>query len=370
MAFMFRINIPTFSEYSVKKIGPLAGLMFVLAASGCSFIEDRTERYVDAPEGTPLKLPESADESRFSQIMPVREISAADAGRMYVGELPEPPDMTAEILQENYVIEVVDDEIWLLVNDVPGRLWPAVSTWMAEQGLGVAYESPQLGLLQSELVNYSKRARELLGIPDRPAGEEQLLAVQAKVAPGVRRKTTEIQMRTFNAENKDVSQLVAWNDSANRSETELETSRRLLTDLSEFLKAREDSKSYSRAALNMPAEPLVRLVSEGEVAKQIVMDLDYGRSWGEVRRALDEAGIPVVDLNREEGYFFVDARPDSARDSGWFPWSSDRTDPVRTHDLILEAGEENLIVTARRAPDYTGDIRPEALLSRLFEYLY
>lgn len=370
MAFMFRINIPTFSDYSGKKTGPLVGLLCVLAVSGCSFIEDRTERYVNAPEAAPLELPESAEETRFSQLMPVRDVTSADAGRMYVGDLPEPPDMTSEILQENYVVEVVDDEIWLLVNDVPGRLWPAVNTYMNQQGLGVAYDNPQLGLLQSEIVNYSKRARALVGLSDEPANDEKLMAVQAKVAPGVRRKTTEIQFRSFSAGKTDVEQLVAWENRADRTAEQLETSRRLLTDLSDFLKSREDSKSYSRAALNIPVQPLVRLVTEGEVASIIAMDLDYGRSWGEVRRALDEAGIPVIDLNREEGYFFVDGRSESEKDPGWFSWFRNDSVPVHTHDLLLEAQGDTVVVTAEKAADYNGNTPPDALLNRLFEYLY
>ena len=366
MAFTLRNEVPTPDRF----IGPLAGLMFVLTAAGCGMIDDRTERYVDAPEGTPIQLPESADKSRFNQRLPIRNVSAADAGRMYAAELPEPPDMTSEILQENYVIEVLDDEIWLLVNDVPGRLWPAVTSYMNQQGLGVAYESPQLGLLQSELVNYSKRARNLLGLSDSVSGEEPLLAVQASVAPGVRRKTTEIQLRTFDVGDGDVDQLVAWDDSTSRTAQQLETSRQLLSDLSDFLKEREDSKSYSRAALGMPVEPLVKLVSEDEVAQRIEMKLDYGRSWGEVRRALEEAGIPVIDLNREEGYFFVDARPESETEEGWFSWFSDPAEPVHTHDLTLEQRGETVVATASRAADYSGDDRAAALLSELFEYLY
>lgn len=366
MAFTLRTEVPT----PGRILGPMAGLMLVLTAAGCGVIEDRTERYVDAPEGTPIELPESADKSRFNQLMPVRQISTADSGRMYAGELPEPPDMTSEILQENYVIEVVDDEIWLLVNDVPGRLWPAVTTYMNQQGLGVAYENPQLGVLQSELVNYSKRARNLLGLADNPEGEEDMLAVQAKVSPGVRRKTTEIQFRSFSPGDGEVDQLVTWNENVTRSAQQLETSRQLLTDLSDFLKAREDSKSYSRAALAMPVEPLVRLVSEGEVAQRIEMKLDYGRSWGEVRRAIEEAGFPVMDLNREEGYFFVDGRSESDKDPGWFSWFSDEPEPIRTIDLMLEQQGEQVVLTAARAPDYSGDDRSAAVLAELFDYLY
>lgn len=356
--------------FKLRMMRPLVGLISVLTLAGCSMLEDRTERYVNAPEGEPIEVPDSADQSRFRQRLPIRDISAADSGRMYASELPEPPDMTSEILQENYTIEAVDDQIWLLVNDVPGRLWPAVTAYMNQQGLGVAYENPQLGLLQSELVNYSKRARSLLGLADSPGSEEPRLAVQAKVAPGVRRKTTEIRLRPFNVGDRGPDQLVPWDKDVSRPPQQLETSRQLLTDLRTFLKSREDSKSYSRAALGMSDEPLVRLISEGDTARRIEMELDYGRSWSEVRRALEEAGITVIDLNREEGYFFVDARSQSEQEPGWFSWFSDAPEPVHSHDLTLQREGDRVLVTASRHEDYSGEDRSAALLSDLFEYLY
>ncbi len=370
MAFRFRTETPS----SLFNIGPLRGLMFVLAlplvAPGCSLLEDRSERYVDAPEGKPLELPETADKSRFNQVMPVREALAADAGKMYQGELPEPPDMTAEILEENYVVEEFDGEIWLLVNDVPGRLWPAVTAFMNEQGLGVAYENPQLGLLQSELVNYSMRARELVGLNNDSSADEEKIAVQARVAPGVRRKTTEIQFRPFEATSGDADQLVAWDDSDIRTPEQLDTSRKLLEELGSFLKAREDSKSYSQAALGMSSDPLVRLESRNEVAEKIVMKLDYGRAWGELNRALKEAEIPVTDLNRAEGYFFVDFRTKDEREPGWFSWFSEPAKPIHTFTLNVREQGDTVVVEASRAQGYSGDDRSSALLTRLFEDLY
>ncbi|MBL3556656.1 outer membrane protein assembly factor BamC [Marinobacter sp. JB05H06] len=365
MAFRFR----TENTKSAHFIRPLPGLMLVLALAGCSFVEDRSERYVDAPEGTPLELPATAEEGTFTEVMPIREISAADSGRMYRDSIPNPPDMTSDILDENYVVEELDGQVWLLVNDVPGRLWPAVTAYMNENGLGVAYDNPQLGLIQSELVNFSKQARQLLSLPDAPDGPEARIVVQARVAPGVRRKTTEIQFRSFEVED-DPEELLAWGTRDRRTSEQLATSKDLLNDLSEHLKNREDTKSYSRAALGMVSEPLVRLVSDNETPQQIVMSLDYGRAWAEVRRALDEADIPVVDLNREDGYFFVDFRPESERDSGWFSWFSDDPEPEHTFDVRLAQNGGDIVVSVNRAEDYTGDDRSPELLSELFEYLY
>ncbi|MCG2582687.1 MAG: outer membrane protein assembly factor BamC [Marinobacter sp.] len=365
MAFFFRTEV----KRVLGSVAPATGLVFVLAVSGCSFLEDRSERYVNAKEGDELRLPETADESRFGQVMPVREVTTADAGRMYRSAIPKPPDMTSEILDENYVVEELDGQMWLLINDVPGRVWPSVSSYMNDRGLGVAYDSPQLGLLQSELVNFSKRARTLLELENDPGPAEDMLIVQARVAPGVRRKTTEVQLRVHEVDGNP-DELLAWQASAEPTEEGLATSKRLLRDMGEFLRGREESKSYSRAALGMTAEPLVRLISENEQPVAVEMDLDYGRAWSEVSRALNEAKIPVLDLNRSEGWFNVDFRSESERESGWFGWFGDDEKPQHTFDLRLQEQGEVLVVTAARASEYNGDDRSSELLSELFEYLY
>lgn len=364
MAFLFR----TEKKDPIAATLKVAGISALLAASGCSLLEDRSERYVDAREGEELRLPATADETRFGQVMPIREVTTADSGRMYRESIPAPPDMTSEILDENYVVEELDGQMWLLVNDVPGRVWPAVSSYMNDRGLGVAQDSPQLGLLQSELVNFSKRARTLLQLDEAPAADEPRLVVQARVAPGVRRKTTEVQLRVYEISGNP-DELLPWR-SADPSQEDLDTSERLLTDMGEFLRGRDESKSYSRAALGMVSEPLVRLNSENEQAVAIEMDLDYGRGWSEVSRALDEAEIPVVDLNRSAGWFNVDFRDESERESGWFDWFGDDEAPQHTFDLSLEEQDGVLIVTASRAPGYDGEDRSPELLSELFDYLY
>ncbi len=347
----------------------ITGLAVLLTLSGCSLLEDRSERYVNASEGEPLRLPEQADDTRFGQVMPVREVTTADSGKMFRDSIPTPPDMTSEILEENYVVEELDGQMWLLINDVPGRVWPAVSSYLNDRGLGVAHDSPQLGLLQSELVNFSKRARTLMELDSDPGAGEQLLVVQARVAPGVRRKTTEVQLRV-NEVDSNPDQLLAWQTGSVPSRDDLDASEKLLTDMGEFLKGREESKSYSRAALGMVSEPLVRLNSENDQPVSIELDLDYGRGWSEVSRALNEAEIPVVDLNRSAGWFNVDFRSESERDPGWFSWFADEEEAKHTFDLNVEEQDGVLVVTASRADGYDGDNRSPELLSELFEYLY
>ncbi|MDY6816348.1 MAG: outer membrane protein assembly factor BamC [Pseudomonadota bacterium] len=352
-----------------RSILAASGLLLLATASGCSLLEDRSERYVNAKEGTPLELPESADASRFSQVMPIREINAAESGKMYPSDIPRPPDMTSGILEENYVIEELDGRIWLLVNDVPGRLWPQATAYMNERGLGVAYDSPQLGLLQSELANFSKQARQLAGLTSQASTDEPMTIIQMRITPGIRRKTTEIQVRRVERSERP-GELLPWQDVANPPAEAVALQKELLADLGEFLKAREESKSFSRAASDMTSEPLVNLQSENERAVAIRMALDYGRSWAETNRALEEAEIPVIDLNRNAGWLYVDFRTGDEKEPGWFDWFSDKEKPRHTHTVTLEERDGAVFIEAERLESYDGEHTTSDLLNRLFEYLY
>src|SRR5690606_21823394 len=146
---------------------------------------------------------------------------------------------------------------------------------------------------------------------------------------------------------------------------QLALQKRLLADIGEFMKAREESKSFSRAASVMVVKPLVKLVTESDEAQAISMDLDYGRGWAEVNRALGELGSEVVDLNRSEGWFFVDARTAEERDPGWFSWFSDKEEARHTHTVNLAERDGEVQVTVEEAEDYTGNRRAENLLTQL-----
>lgn len=365
--------------FELRPLTVASGVVLAVTLSGCSLMEDRSERYVNAKEGEALTLPEQADASRFSQVMPIRQIDSADASRLYPSELPEPPDMTSEILEENYVVEELDGRVWLLVNDVPGRIWPAVTAYMNEQGLGVAYDNPQLGLLQSELANFSVRARQLLELeaaPEQATTAEPKAILQVRIAPGVRRKTTEIQVRKLTSDTltEDDSvwpgKLLTWRGVSQPTESQLALQKRLLSNLGDFLKAREESKSFSRAASGMVSQPLVKLVSDNDQAQAINVDLDYGRSWAEINRSLVESDIKIIDLNRSEGWFFVDYRTADERDPGWFSWFSNKEEPRHTHTINLVQRDGQVQVTAETRQDYSGELSAADLLTQLFDHLY
>ncbi|WP_372965423.1 outer membrane protein assembly factor BamC [Marinobacter sp.] len=364
------MQVPGRTRYILASLArPAAGLVLASALTGCGLLHDRSEDYVYAPEGTPIQVPEGADSSRLSEVMPIRSVNTDDSRRMYPSSIPRPPDMTSEILDQNYVIEELDGRLWLLVNDVPGHLWPVASAWLHQSGLGVAYDSPQLGVMQSELANFSKRSRELLGLANTPATSEPRVLVQLRLAPGIRRKTTEIRAQVLELDEKPEG-LVAWNPDAGEDQTSKELQKKLLGELAEFLQQREDNKSFSRAASGMVAKPLVRLMSEDEQAKAVEVELDYGRTWAEVNRSLKEIGANILDINRSEGWIQVDFRTEDERAPGWFSWFSDEQEPTHTHTVTVSQADDAMVVTAEQVDAYNGDYTSADLLTKLFEHLY
>ncbi|OEY67258.1 outer membrane protein assembly factor BamC [Marinobacter sp. X15-166B] len=338
--------------------------LLVTTLAGCGVIEDRSQRYVDATARAPIKTANEAQRARIGEAYPIRELPGRNQGRLYASEIPVPPDMTAEILEQNYLVEALDDNAWLLVNEVPGQLWPRMTAYLNDRGLGVAYDSPQLGQVQSELVNYSRRARELLELP-LDADNEPLMLVQARVAPGVRRKTTELQLRPRRVASAP-AQLLQWQARA----IDIELEKKLLADLAEFLQARDDTKSYSRAALGIANVPRVQLITEGERPVALAMTLGFDRAWIEVRKALAQAGVTVVDLDRSEGQLYVDFRSEKELSRGWFRWFADDPEPEYTFHVSLARDDGGVRVTTGKAGDHQGEDRSAQLLSRLYEQLY
>ncbi len=355
-----RIRAP---EFRLRPI--VLGLALVtLATSGCSLIKDRSDSYATAQQSQPLKGIDGQPLPRQRPEMPIRNISGSGTLN---AEVPAPPDMTSEILDQNYVVESVNDQSWLLVNEVPGRIWPAVAAWMNESGLSVAQDSTQLGVMQSDIVNFSRRARSLVGLDEATADEPRLI-VQVRLAPGVRRKTTEVQIRPITVAGSGGT-LQPWQDEPMDQQLE----ENLLENLSSFLQAREDSRSYSRAALAMGNESRVSLLeATAERDQAIAIDLPYDRVWGEIRRVLDDENIPVLDLDRSAGYFLVDGRAEDERRRGWLTswFAGDEVAPEATNRIQLREEDGQVVITAERADDYNGSNYSHSLITRLYDYLY
>ena len=342
---------------------PVIVVSLVSVLAGCGLFPDRSLRYEEEPYGEPLEMPEGIPREAFQSeypVPPVRGTNGLGAGEDY--ELPRPPDLTDQILEDNYQVRTSGDLTWLVVNDVPGRVWPALSAFFTEQGVEVVHEDPREGLKQTAVLNNSQRARRWIGLEDDVA-QEQKLVLQARVEHGVQGRSTEVQVRLVPVEEAPDS-LLAWHDSPGDSSREASVIERM----ADYLRANAETKSYSRVALNLPRQERVEAVNRNGGISHLELDFGFERGWAEVSRALSSLDIPVVDRNRSDGVWYLDMRPAEVRSRGWWFWSY-QLEPVQTGLVRLRESGDTLVLSVEPDPGEDDNMPATRVLDRVYNKL-
>lgn len=359
------------SKYSVLTLVRVAIVVpFLASLTACGIVHDRSNEYLQAQSLPPLKVPQNADSNQIKPLHPIPKINRETLlNQKY--QLPKPPDITSDILEKDYVIEHLDGQTWLLVNEEPGRVWPAAAAFLKTHGLDLAQQEPRSGLMQSVVANDHLKASQWLALKDgdssgAAANGNRATVVQVKLASGLRRKTTEIQFRVRDAQ-KAPDAMLPWVTSSSHPELE----QQMLTQFSDYLKTQENTKSYSRLALQIASTPKVKLVAQEHGQPHLMLNMSYDRAWSEVGRALSDAHIDVVDINRSEGLWYVDFRSKEEKSGGWFSWFRSTPKPQYTFLMHMTKDKNNeLAVTAKRAPSYDGSDRSARLLATVYEHMY
>ena len=342
---------------------PVIVVTLVSSLAGCGLFPDRSLRYQEEPYGEPLEMPEGIPREAFQSeypIPPARGTNGLGSGEDY--ELPRPPDLTDQILEDNYQVRTSGDLTWLVVNDVPGRVWPALSAFFSEQGIEVVHEDPRKGLKQTGILNTSQRARRWIGL-DNEGGREQELVLQARVEHGVQGRSTEVQVRPVPVEEAPDA-LVAWQAHPGDSSREAT----VIKEMAEYLRANAETKSYSRVALNLPREERVEAVRQDGRIRYLALDFGFERGWAEVSRALSSLDLPVVDRNRSDGVWYLDMRPAEVRERGWWFWTY-QLEPTQTGLIRLRESGDTLVLSAEPDSSEADNMPASQVLERIHNTL-
>ncbi|MFO7788347.1 MAG: outer membrane protein assembly factor BamC [Halospina sp.] len=345
-----------------RRIRLTAAIAVLPLAGGCGLFPDRSLEYREAPLGEPLQVPEDLSSQSFESEYVIPEVRG-DATVEQDGEfeIPRPPDLTGQIMENNYQVSRSGDLSWLMVNDVPGRVWPAISDLLNDRGADVAYGDPRAGVQQTGVLNRSARGREWIGIDG--LDQERPLILQVRVAHGVQSGSTEVQARLLSVEDSPGERL-DWREEVEYPGLE----QNVLKDLADYLEANADTKTYSRVALNLPRDERVSREREGGETQALALDLAFDRSWAEVEQVLESMDLAVVDRNRDEGVWYLDLRTEEQRSRGWWLWRYQAEAEVNAELLLQESTEGyRLSVEPRETLEQTD--RPAEVLDSLYESL-
>ena len=349
-------------EQPTRLIRLTAVIAILPLAGGCGLFPDRSLDYREAELGEPLSVPEDLSKESLESEYVIPAVRG-DAAVKQDGdfEIPRPPDLTGQIMDNNYQVSRSGDLSWLIVNDVPGRVWPAISEFLADRGAEVAHSDPRAGVQQTTILNRSGRARDWMNIGGMT--NERSLVLQVRVEHGVQSRSTEVQARLV-AVDEAPGERLDWRETVAYPDRE----QRILKDLADYLQANSDTKTYSRVALNLPREERVTRQRTGDETQALTLSLVFSRSWAEVDQSLASMDLTVVDRNRSEGIWYLDLRTEQQRSRGWWLWAY-QAEPVINAELRLREVVDGHELDLEPRPELEQTDRVPAVLNSLYETL-
>ncbi|MDG9668578.1 outer membrane protein assembly factor BamC [Hahella sp. CR1] len=268
---------------------------------------DRSNQYMQAERGDPLVVPEWYSTRRLQDRFPVPHAEKAFvASKDFV--VPPPPAPGSDLLQEHFAIKKTADDIWLLASEPPGKVWPALKRYWESIGGSVAEVDTAEGRMQVSLPMNSLKASEFVSkMQLQPYVNNEQLQLQVRVQQGLKRLSSEVRVTV---------QGMPLMGPTPQQES-------LLTDMRQYMSDQGESLgSYSLVAQNIGGESRVSLVENAD-QPYLRVDLNYDRAWFALGQALNDSRIPVIDINRSEGVYFVrfvekEHEKNTSWWSGWF----------------------------------------------------
>jgi outer membrane protein assembly factor BamC len=197
---------------------------------------------------------------------------------------------------------------WLVVDQPPDKLWPVVKSFWQENGLLIAREIPEAGVMETDWAENRAKipdswVRRTLGSliePLHSSGERDKFRVRLEPEPG---GGTEIYISHRGLEEVYVDQdrtQTAWQPRPGDPGLEAEFLRRLMVRL-----GTPEGEARASVVGAQPAAQRATLRKGLDGAELLEVLEPFDRAWRRVGLALDRVGFTVEDRDRQKGVYFV-----------------------------------------------------------------
>lgn len=227
-------------------------------------------------------------------------------------------------------------ERWLVIDEPPEKVWPAVKEFWMENGFLLKVEMPDVGVMETDWAeNRAKIAddpiRNVLGkMLDQlwSTGERDKYRTRLERTADGRGTEVYISHRGMVEEFAPGStERTIWQPRAPDPELEAEFLRRLMVRLGV-----EDTQARSLLTAT-PAQSRSKLISVDGGVSALAVEEPFDRAWRRVGLALDRVGFTVEDRDRSKGAYYVryvDPKTDDKQSDGILSklafWRSDDKD--------------------------------------------
>ena len=354
-----RIIVMRGSMQALKPI--MIGAMLLSTLTGCSYLtgddgyfRDRQGDYLVAPTAPPMDIPAELDSYTLDALYVVPEALAED--RAFFLRAPAPRELDTNI-REGVVVQRFGDRRWIVIGAEPGQVWPRMRDYWSTAQIRLASEDPSQWLMETIWL-----------------GEEgERNKYQVRIEPGIHAGNSEVYVRQISesyVEDPDTN--INWPaDSAS-----LELEHAMLDDISLYLADRTDlyrASSVSLLAGSIQAESKASVQPSGN-GDVLQIRIDFDRAWSQVSQSLDNAGVEMIDSDRDAGVYTVRYAGEIDEDQpGFFGrlfgrGNDEQIDPVEFTVTINDEGER-VVVTAQSVDSAATLELQDALISTLHRNL-
>jgi outer membrane protein assembly factor BamC len=300
----------------------------VVLLAGCSaassFIDGKVD-YKKAGSLPPLEVPpDLTSPQRDSRYAIPEDVKSSATLSGYQAERRDQPRAAAAASpaavlpqSEGMRVERAGTQRWLVVQEPPERVWPAVKAFWQELGFLVKLELPEAGVMETDWAEGRAQIQEggVRGFLGRALGQSSTAGERDKFRTRLERapdgKGTEIYIshrgmhELYTSSRDPVAGApgdTRWQARDPDPGLEAEYLRRLMVRL-----GAHDEKARTLAAPAEAPVPQMRAELRKGIDGREVLDVHetFDRAWRRVGLALDRVGFTVEDRDRQKGLFFV-----------------------------------------------------------------
>lgn len=312
----------------------------LLALPGCSWLgltgedgmfRDRQGDYLEARITEPMNIPPGLDSFTIDDLY---YIPPEAPGERQLYETPPPPKPIDTRVRTEVVIQRFGDRAWIVLGATPGQVWPRLWDFFVSEGITLAVDDPERGIMETTWV------------PEQNTDRRNRYRVW--VEPGLHAGNSEVYVLQTSDDGSSIEGMpVSWPEDS----TNIEREATFLVSISQYLADRTDiyrgsSVSMLAGSIEVQGKATIDATRSGDTRLDLRIDPD--RAWSQVTQSLGNAGIEVVDSDREAATMQVVFTGVSEEDEpGFFSRLFGGDDEIQARTFEIDLVETSTGVTVR-----------------------
>ena len=295
---------------------------------------DRSITYQEAPDLPPMVIPPELDSYTIDSLYVIPETIQGNEVAFEDIPLPKPIETRR---QEGVIIQNLGDRRWIVLDATPAQVWPLARDYWTSLSVNLEYENPGAGILETAW----------LELDSDPTTRHKY---RVTVEPGLHSGYAEVYIKHLQqGRDEPVPVVVSWPEESSSADRE----QQILNTLSQYLADRNDVYQASTASLlagSIEVASKANLVVDAEQAQALELRIDYDRAWVQVRQALEEAEIEIVDSDRDQAVINVRfagimTEPEEAGFFGRILGRGERQEVMEYQDFTIRLQQSSDLIT-------------------------